>query len=186
MRTHIIAASMAVACAILWTTARDRVAAQNVQIPIFEYDPTFPKPLPETWAIGPIGGLAVDRRDHVYVVQRPGGLRTNERFSGADDTPPKADCCIPAPPVLEFDQAGTLVHSWGGPGQGYDWPQTEHGVFVDHKDVVWLAGSGAKDAQLLKFTREGKFLQQFGKPGMSGAAPTRRTWGCRRTSRSIR
>ena len=91
-------------------------------------------------------------------MHRPGGLLTNERFSGADDTPPKADCCIPAPPVLEFDQTGTLVHSWGGPGPVYDWPQTEHGVFVDHKDVVWLAGSGAKDAQLLKFTREGKFL----------------------------
>ena len=109
MRNHIIAAAMAVACAVLWTAAHDRIAAQNVQVPIFEYDPTFPRPLPETWAIGPIGGLAVDRRDHLYVVQRPGGLRTNERFSGADDTPPKADCCIPAPPVLEFDQSGTLV-----------------------------------------------------------------------------
>jgi hypothetical protein len=142
--------------------------AQNTQVPLFEYDPTFPRPLPEKWAIGAIGGLAVDRQDHLYVVQRPGSLRNNERFTGAGDTPPKADCCIPAPPVLEFDQAGTLVHSWGGPGQGYDWPQTEHGVFVDQDDVVWLAGSGEKDAQLLKFTREGKFLQQFGKPGASG------------------
>lgn len=92
-----------------WTFAHVDAAGQsaNTQVPIFEYDPTFPKPLPETWAIGPIGGLAVDRRDHLYVVQRPGPLRTNERFSGADDTPPKADCCIPAPPVLEFDEAGT-------------------------------------------------------------------------------
>jgi hypothetical protein len=165
MRTHIIAAAMAVACAIVWASARDRPAAQNVQVPIFEYDPTFPKPLPETWAIGPIGGLAVDRRDHLYVVQRPGGLRTNERFSGADDTPPKADCCIPAPPVLEFDQAGTLVYSWGGTGQGYDWPQTEHGVFVDHKDVVWLAGSGAKDAQLLSSHAKGSSCSSSASPG---------------------
>jgi hypothetical protein len=147
------------------------------QVPIFEYDPTFPKPLPENWAIGPIGGLAVDRQDHLYVVQRPGGLLANERLSGADDTPPKADCCVPAPPVLEFDATGTLLRSWGGPGPGYDWPQTEHGVFVDHKDVVWLAGSGAKDAQLLKFTREGKFLQQFGKPGMSGGSADTRNMG---------
>ena len=147
--------------------------AQTVQVPIFEYDPTFPKPLPETWAIGPIGGMAVDREDHLFVVQRPGGLLTNERFSGADDTPPKAECCIPAPPVLEFDQNGTLVRSWGGPGSGYDWPQSEHGVFVDHKDIVWLAGNGAKDHQILKFTKQGKFLQQFGKPGMSkGSADT--------------
>ena len=90
--------------------------ARNEQVPIFEYDPTFPKPLPENWAIGPIGGLAVDRQDHLYVVQRPGGLLTNERLSGADDTPPKADCCVPAPPVLEFDPSGRLIRSWGGPG----------------------------------------------------------------------
>jgi len=151
--------------------------AQTVQVPIFEYDPTFPKPLPENWAIGAIGGLAVDRQDHVYVIQRPGSLRGNERFTGSDDKPPKADCCIPAPPVLEFDQAGTLIHSWGGPGQGYDWPQTEHGIFVDHKDTVWLAGSGDKDAQLLKFTRDGKFLQQFGKPGMSGGSADTKNMG---------
>jgi hypothetical protein len=179
MRTRITAAAMAITCVAGWTLAREGVAGQpsNAQVPIFEYDPTFPRPLPETWAIGPIGGLAVDGRDHLYVVQRPGALRTNERFSGADDTPPKADCCIPAPPVLEFDQAGTLVHSWGGPGAGFDWPQTEHGVFVDHKDVVWLAGSGAKDAQLLKFTREGKFLQQFGKPGMNGGSADTKNMG---------
>jgi len=147
--------------------------AQSAQLPIFEYDPTFPKPLPENWAIGPIGGLAVDRQDHLYVVQRPGTLLTNERFSGSDDKPPKADCCIPAPPVLELDQTGKLVNSWGGPGVGYDWPQSEHGVFVDHKDIVWLAGNGAKDHQLLTFTRQGKFLRQFGKAGMSkGSADT--------------
>jgi hypothetical protein len=179
MTVRIMASAIAIACVAGWTASRDRVDAQTAgaQVPIFEYDPTFPKPLPETWAIGPIGGLAVDRRDHLYVVQRPGTLRTNERFSGANATPPKAECCIPAPPVLEFDQAGALVHSWGGPGAGYDWPQTEHGVFVDHKDVVWLAGSGAKDAQLLKFTREGKFIAQFGKPGSNGGSGDTKNMG---------
>src|SRR5258705_4910978 len=176
-----LTATPALGLPLVWlcTASQHALAAQapKVKIPIFEYDPTFPKPLPENWAIGPIGGLAVDRQDHLYVVQRPGGLQTNERFSGADDTPPKADCCVPAPPVLEFDQRGTLIHSWGGPGPGYDWPQTEHGVFVDHKDVVWLAGSGAKDAQLLKFTSDGKSLQQFGKPGMSGGSADTKTMG---------
>jgi hypothetical protein len=66
----------------------------NIQVPIFEYDPTFPKPLPENWAIGPISGLAVDRQDHLFVVQWPGGLLTNERLSGANANPPKAECCI--------------------------------------------------------------------------------------------
>ena len=175
-RTRIMGTfAAAVACAVSFTAADDRTAAlaQSAQVPIFEYDPSFPKPLPENWAIGPIGGLAVDRQDHLFVVQRPGGLLTNERMSGADDKPPKADCCVPAPPVLEFDQSGTLVNSWGGPGTGYDWPQSEHGVFVDHKDIVWLAGNAAKDHQLLTFTRQGKFLRQFGKAGMSkGSADT--------------
>jgi hypothetical protein len=149
--------------AVIAMTAPISVAiAQTVQIPIFEYDPTFPRPLPENWAIGAIGGLAVDRQDHLYVVQRPGTLRGNERFTGSGDTPPKADCCIPAPPVLGFDQAGTLIHSWGGPGAGYDWPQTEHGVFVDQKDTVWLAGSGENDAQLLKFENfDARRFQRF-------------------------
>jgi DNA-binding beta-propeller fold protein YncE len=165
----------AAAFAVSLKTAHEGVTvlAQRAQVPIFEYDPSFPKPLPENWAIGPIGGLAVDRQDHLFVVQRPGTLLSNERMSGADDKPPKADCCLPAPPVLEFDQSGTLVNSWGGAGAGYDWPQSEHGVFVDHKDVVWLAGNGAKDHQLLTFTRHGKFLRQFGKAGMSkGSADT--------------
>jgi DNA-binding beta-propeller fold protein YncE len=175
---RIAKAVLGVSLVSAWTWQHGAVGeAQKVQIPIFEYDPTFPKPLPENWAIGPIGGLAVDRQDHLYVLQRPGGLQTNERFSGADDNPPKADCCVPAPPVLEFDQRGILIHSWGGPGPGYDWPQTEHGVFVDHKDIVWLAGSGAKDAQLLKFTREGKFLQQFGRPGGSGGSADTKNMG---------
>jgi len=137
-----IAAIGIVTVAASWAVGqRSTGLAQAAQVPIFEYDPTFPKPLPENWAIGAIGGLAVDRQDHVYVLQRPGSLRGNERFTGSGDTPPKADCCVPAPPVLEFDQAGTLVHSWGGPGAGYDWPQTEHGIFVDQRDSVWLAGS---------------------------------------------
>src|SRR4051794_15331560 len=82
------------------------IDAQRVQVPIFEYDPTFPKPMPENWAIGAIGGIAVDQHDHIYVAQRPSSIRGNERFTGGADTPPKADCCIPAPPILEFDQAG--------------------------------------------------------------------------------
>ena len=165
--------------AIAATIAASVVAAtaQTLQVPIFEYDPTFPKPLPENWAIGAIGGIAVDRQDHVYVAQRPSSLRGNERFTGAADTPPKAECCVPAPPILEFDQSGALIRSWGGPGRGYDWPQIEHGLFVDHKDQVWIAGNGENDAHLLKFTRDGKFLQQFGMPGARGGSADTRNLG---------
>src|SRR5262249_33557621 len=70
-----------------------------------------------------------------------------------------------APPVLEFDQDGTLVQSWGGPGAGYEWPQLEHGIYVDAQDHVWIGGGGEKDAQILKFTRDGRFLLQIGHQG---------------------
>jgi NHL repeat len=142
----------------------------SVQVPKFQYDPTFPQPLPEKWAIGAIGGMAVDSQDRIWVLHRPGPLQRNERFAGAGMTPPKADCCIPAPPVLALDQDGKLIASWGGPGQGYEWPSIEHGIFVDAKDNVWLAGSGEKDDQVLKFTTQGKFLAQFGRQGKSGGS----------------
>src|SRR5438105_11358657 len=91
---------------------------QSVQVPKFRYDPAFPQPLPEKWAIGAIGGMAVDSHDHIWVLHRPSPLQKNERLGGAAMTPPRADCCIPAPPVLEFDQDGKLLASWGGPGKG--------------------------------------------------------------------
>ncbi len=153
------------------------LAQQTASVPKFQYDPSFPQPLPDNWAIGAIGGMAVDSRDHIWVLHRPGPLRANERFSGAGATPPKAECCIPAPPVLEFDQDGKLVSSWGGPGAGYEWPQIEHGIFVDHKDNVWIAGSGEKDSHVLKFTRQGTFLAQFGRQGRSRGSADRENLG---------
>jgi DNA-binding beta-propeller fold protein YncE len=143
---------------------------QSIEVPKFQYDPTFPQPLPENWAIGAIGGMAVDSHDHIWVLHRPGPLQKNERFAGAGMIPPRADCCIPAPPVLEFDQDGKLLASWGGPGEGYEWPSIEHGIFVDAKDDVWLAGSGDKDDQVLKFNPQGKFLAQFGHRGKSAGS----------------
>ena len=93
----------------------------------------------------------------------PGSLNQQER--GADADPPLAECCRPAPPVIEFNQEGDVVQAWGGPGHGYEWPQSEHGIFIDHLDNVWLAGSGGNDSQILKFTRHGRFLLQIGAQG---------------------
>ena len=174
-RKQVIAAAAAglALCAAWMMRSSDVVFGQpqpSVQVPKFRYDPTFPQPLPEKWAIGAIGGMAVDRHDHIWVLHRPSPLQKNERFAGAAMTPPRAECCIPAPPVLEFDPDGKLLASWGGPGQGYEWPTTEHGIFVDAKDNVWLAGNGEKDAQVLKFTPQGKFLAQFGHQGKSGGS----------------
>ena len=129
----------------------------------FAFDPYWPKPLPDNWTLGNVVGVAVDSRDHVWIVHRPGSLNQQER--GADADPPLAECCRPAPPVIEFNQAGDVVQAWGGPGHGYEWPQSEHGIFIDHLDNVWLAGSGGNDSQILKFTRHGRFLLQIGAQG---------------------
>lgn len=140
------------------------VQAQGAaQAPRFEVDPMWPKPLPNGWLLGSTIGVWADSRDHVWIIHRSSAtLNANEK--GMEANPPIAECCKGAPPVLEFDAAGNLVGNWGGPGTGYDWPSSNHGIFVDHKDNVWIGGNGGGDSQILKFTHDGKFLQQFGKP----------------------
>src|SRR5262245_66493852 len=99
-----------------------------VQAPRFEVDPFWPKPLPNNWMIGSSIGVSVDAQDHIWMIHRPDTLLANETAGAAK--PATAECCAPAPPVLEFDQAGNLVGHWGGPGQGYQWPQSNHGIPV--------------------------------------------------------
>jgi hypothetical protein len=145
--------------------ALDQAAAKTdmVQAPRFEVDPMWPKPLPNNWVIGQAIGLTVDSRDHVWMVHRVDSLSANE--VSQDQTPPTGTCCKKAPPVLEFDAEGNLLRSWGGPAQGYDWPTSNHGLFVDHKGLVWMGGNVGTDRHILKFTQDGKFVAQFGKPG---------------------
>ena len=135
------------------------------RVPKFELDLSWPKPLPNKWITGQIPGIAVDSHDHIWVIHRPKTIRDQEK--GAALHPPTSECCFPAPPVLEFDMDGNLIQSWGGPGQGYEWPENEHGIFVDYKDNVWIGGNGEGDAQILKFTTKGKFLLQIGHHGQS-------------------
>ena len=135
------------------------------QVPQFEVDPMWPKPLPNRWVIGSVIGVSVDSRDRIWMLHRPSSLSDNERAAVLD--PPLAACCVPAPPILVFDQEGSLVNSWGGPGEGYEWPQSEHGIYVDYKDNVWVGGNGAEDHQIVKFTQDGQFLLQIGRRGMS-------------------
>src|ERR1700719_240971 len=131
--------------------------------PQFQVDPFWPKLLPNNWILGQVSGIATDKYDRIGVVHRPGTLTPRER--AAEQNPPEAKCCIAAPPVLVFDQSGNLIRHWGGSGPGYEWPESEHGIFVDDNDFVWLAGNGKKDGQLLKFAVEGKFVLQIGKSG---------------------
>ena len=134
--------------------------------PRFEVDPLWPKPLPNHWLIGSAIGVSVDSRDHVWIIHRRQALNA-ETEASAGRNAPKGECCGVAPPVLEFDAAGNLAGSWGGPGQGYDWPKSNHGITVDHMDNVWIGGNDPGDAHLLKFTRTGQLLLQLGKPGQN-------------------
>jgi DNA-binding beta-propeller fold protein YncE len=132
-----------------------------VQAPRFEVDPMWPKPVPNHWVFGNIIGVGVDKNDHVYIIHRgAGSLEAKEIYAAAN--PPQSECCVPAPPVLEFDPEGNLVKAWGGPGQGYEWPESNHGITPDSKGNLFIGGNGGNDGHILKFTREGKFVKQFG------------------------
>jgi DNA-binding beta-propeller fold protein YncE len=179
-----IAAALGVSTVVFEKLALVEAAA--VQAPRFEVDPLWPKPLPNHWVVGNVIGVAADAQDHIWIVHRGAALERMETYAATN--PPAADCCLPAPPVLEFDEAGDLIGHWGGPGQGYDWPDTNHGITVDYKGNVWIGGNGRgsgqqsvgpgesdgvarsapfHDNQILKFTQDGKFLMQIGKPSQS-------------------
>jgi DNA-binding beta-propeller fold protein YncE len=150
---------------------QNRAVAENgeVQAPRFEVDPFWPKPLPNKWILGSVIGVWADEQDHIWIIHRSSAtLHNNEK--GAELNPPIAECCRGAPPVLVFDPAGNLVRHWGGPGEGYEWPQSNHGIHVDHKGNVWIGGNGEKDAHALKFSKDGKFLLQVGRFGKAAGS----------------
>ena len=178
--------ALAVASTVL--EKRAAVAGAGVQAPRFEVDPIWPKPLPNHWLLGMTIGVSVDAQDHIWIIHRGGSLERMENYLAAN--PPASECCMAAPPVLEFDEEGNLIGHWGGPGQGYDWPASNHGITVDYKGNVWIGGNGRgaavapptqaaalnesqpgggpfNDNMVLKFTQDGKFLMQIGHPGQS-------------------
>ena len=144
-----------------------------VMAPRFEVDPLWPKPLSNNWYIGMSIGVGIDAQDHVWIVHRPDTLSANE--AAADQK--TGACCSKAPPVLEFDQTGALIGHWGGPGQGYEWPESNHGITIDHKGNVWIGGNGANDAHILKFTQDGKFLAQYGHKGKTAGSNDTENFG---------
>jgi hypothetical protein len=127
----------AIAAALVMGTNRFGIEAKSgvaqarpsaaLDVPKFSVDPAWPK-IPNNWQFGQVASVSVDAQDHVWVLQRPGTLSPEEK--------PRA-----APPLLEFDAAGNFVQAWGGPGQGYEWPNSEHGVYVDPKGFVWIGGN---------------------------------------------
>ena len=157
-------------------TVNSETQSEGKQAPMFEVDPFWPKPLPNHWILGSTIGLAVDSRDHVYIIHRRDTFNERTEIGAATD-PVKADCCIPAPNVLEFDAAGNLVNSWGGPADDYDWPASNHGISIDYKDNIWIGGNARSDSHILKFTRDGTFLAQYGSPGAEIDSHNRESFG---------
>jgi DNA-binding beta-propeller fold protein YncE len=166
-----LAAICVLACTAACSTQSSSQSAAPMaaaDTPQFKVDPYWPKPLPGNWMLGQVAGIAVDKDDNIWIIHRPSTLVDDEK--GALQTPPATRCCTPAPPVLKFDRAGNLLASWGGPGPGYEWPKSEHGIMVDSTGDVWLAGNDNVDHQVLKFTGDGKFLMQIGKAGSTGGS----------------
>ncbi len=191
-----LVAALGVGSSLLGRKAALQAATNNVMAPRFEVDPLWPKPLPNHWIMGQTIGVSVDAQDHIWIIHRAGSLEPGELH--ATTNPPTAQCCAPAPPILEFDQAGNLLRHWGGPGEGYNWPDSNHGITIDYKGNVWIGGNGRgpapgagragskqaprqstddegqvggvqsfNDNMVLKFTQDGKFLMQIGKPSSS-------------------
>lgn len=138
--------------------------AQARAMPMFEVDPSWPK-VPSQWKLGDASSIAIDAQDNVWVLHRPRTLKPDQ-------------AAMAAPPIVVFDGAGNYIKSWGGAGSGYDWPEREHGIHIDHKGYVWLGGNNCaagglpglkpvSDDALLKFTQEGKFVLQIGKSNQS-------------------
>ena len=158
----VLLAALGVTQQVLEKTAAAQAKA-GAQAPRFEVDPMWPKPLPNHWVMGNVIGVGIDKQDHVYIIHRgAGSLEQKEIYAFAN--PPQSECCLPAPPVLEFDQEGNLVRSWGGPKPGapYEWPESNHGITPDSKGNVWIGGNGGNDGHILKFKTDGTFVKQFG------------------------
>ena len=132
-------------------------------VPRFEVDPYWPQPLPNKWIMGRTIGIAIDERDHLFVVHRDQDSRCMSQDLGLDLG--RAECCTAAPPILEFDSAGNLISAWGGPGEGYTWPESNHGIEVGADGNVWIGGNGSGDSHVLVFTRDGQFVREIGLPG---------------------
>jgi len=168
-------------------SAQDPKAGSKVTLPIFEVDARFPA-MPDRMLLGGVGGATADSHGNVWVFHRPHTLEEGNATENG---------YVPGPPVMEFSETGKYIQGWGGPTREgrYEWfnrgglfsafaecasctkehrtngdgrpGSGEHGITVDDKDNVWLTGNGTGDGQILKFTRDGKFLLQIGKGGVA-------------------
>ncbi|PCI74175.1 MAG: hypothetical protein COB20_15445 [SAR86 cluster bacterium] len=139
-------------------------AASNERLaPQMVVDPFWPQPLPNKWILGATIGVAVDSRDHIYIVHRNQDDNFATQEIGLDNG--VAECCTAAPPIIEFDPAGNVVNAWGGPGEGYTWPDSNHGLEIAPDGNIWIGGNGGADSHILVFSANGDFVREIGLPG---------------------
>ncbi len=133
-------------------------------LPVFELDKDWPK-VPPQWKVGDVSSFTTDADGNIWLIHRPRTLKGEDLKKAA-------------PPVMVFDVAGNFIKAWGGDGEGYEWPQREHGIYIDYKGFVWLGGNNCPgnglenlkpvaDDQLLKFTQDGKLVMQLGHSNQS-------------------
>src|SRR6187397_1765584 len=160
MTTRHIALALTVACAVV--AAGHAQSTSSLKVPMFQVDAAWPT-LPNNWVLGEVTSISVDRKDRIWVLHVPQSV-------------PEAQRANAAPPVLEFDAAGKLLSSWGGPANGAVWLGREHGIFVDANDFIWMGGRagwprattpGVSDDMILKFTMTWKLVMQIGHSGQS-------------------
>lgn len=145
-------------------TKTETIGKFKKSIPDFNVNPFWPKPLPNNWLIGQVSGVAIDSKDHIWIIHRPNSLGEDETATHSPNVFPYD----PAPPIIEFDIEGNMIQSWGGSGEEFEWPESEHGIFIDHEDNIWIGGASDNDHQVLKFRADGTLLLQIGKAGKTG------------------
>jgi len=137
-------------------------AQSGLRAPQFKVDASWPT-IPNNWVLGEVTSISVDRNDNIWVLHVPQSIPEDQRANAA-------------PPVLEFDQAGKLLRSWGGPAEGKEWLGREHGIFVDTNDFIWIGGRagwpretspGNSDDMIMKFTMDGDLVLTIGHRGQS-------------------
>src|SRR6266446_30670 len=160
----LLAAGMAVALPGKYLLGSTAAAQTPRALPTFEMEKDWPK-VPPQWKVGDVSSFTTDAQGNVWLIHRPRTLKGEDLKKAA-------------PPVMVFDVNGNFIKAWGGEGQGYEWPQREHGIYIDYKGFVWLGGNNCPgnnlenlkpvaDDQLLKFTQDGKFVMQIGHSNQS-------------------
>ena len=115
--------------------------------PSYRVVPLWPRPFPDdSWVIGSVTAVATDAQNHIWVTHRGADTLENNEKGMMLNPPSSSVCCMAAPFVLQFDGSGKLLSSWGGPSEGYRWPQATGGIAVDTKGNVWITAAGLEPA----------------------------------------